>query len=68
MVNMSKSDLTLLESMIDRYALSGTTEALAHIASEKAEHIRENWQDNQTAKVWDDAAKRLDGVSAKITV
>jgi hypothetical protein len=33
---------------------------LAEIASAKASHIEENWQDRITARPWDNASKRIE--------
>jgi hypothetical protein len=49
-----------LESLIDSTSLSDVVGALSLICSEKAEHIRENWQDYSLARKWDSASKRLD--------
>ena len=51
-----------LERMIDQAGLLAVTSALANIAGYKAQHIRENWQDELLAKRWDKASN----VMAKI--
>lgn len=48
-----------LESLIDSKSLQAVLSAIAEICAEKAEHIRTNWQDNATARVWDQGAKRI---------
>jgi hypothetical protein len=48
-----------LEQLMDAASLDTLVELLAEIAAEKAEHIRSNWQDPMTAKVWDAAARQL---------
>jgi hypothetical protein len=52
-------DMEALEGMLDRHGLYGVTDMLAAICAEKAEHVRSNWQDDGTARVWDRRAKRL---------
>lgn len=52
------ADRHTLERMIDRYTLSTVLETVALICSEKADHIRENWQDERTAGAWDKACER----------
>lgn len=51
-----------LEKFIDRFSLDKIIEEIAHICREKAGHIRENWQDEQTAKTWDKNALQLEKV------
>ena len=48
-----------LERMIDRAGMLTVISALANIAGYKAEHLRENWQDEASAKRWDKAANVL---------
>jgi hypothetical protein len=48
-----------LEALIDRHGLLHVVTGLEMICSEKAEHIRANWQDKVTARPWDRAANRL---------
>lgn len=49
-----------LEEMIDALSTSTVINLLSEIASEKASHIRENWQDESLAKQWDRLASVLD--------
>jgi hypothetical protein len=49
-----------LERMIDQHGLTLLVSTLGVICSEKADHIRENWQDRTTAKVWDADGHTLD--------
>jgi hypothetical protein len=49
-----------LEDTIDKNTLEDVMHALVNICYGKAEHLRENWQDNQSAKQWELAAKRID--------
>jgi hypothetical protein len=48
-----------LETMIDVYTLASLLDMLAEVSSEKADHLRSNWQDERTAVVWDRMAARL---------
>lgn len=52
--------LVELESMVDKVGMANVLYALGCIAREKAEHLRVNWQDRETARVWDNDANRLD--------
>jgi hypothetical protein len=49
--------LDTLEHYVDRYGLRSTLDALACICTDKAEHIRSNWQDQTTARPWEKAYK-----------
>lgn len=57
--HITNADRDAIEALIDRIGLSDTVELLAEIASAKADHIREAWQDETTAASWDDAAGAL---------
>lgn len=55
-----------LESMIDSEGVSGILEEIADICFEKAEHIRENWQDRVTAKSWEKDANAVMRLAQKV--
>lgn len=57
-----------LEPLVDATDLSSVTLALARVADEKAEHIRINWQDNLTARRWDQAARALNTSTRNMAV
>lgn len=62
-----KNDITeTLEKMIDQHGLLHVITGLDCVCTEKAMHIRENWQDNQTAKIWDKASNALYTCATKI--
>jgi hypothetical protein len=46
-----------LEHYIDRSSVQCALDILGEICSEKAQHISENWHDEQLAKLWDNAAQ-----------
>lgn len=48
-----------LEDMVDAVGIHGIMDALSTIASEKADHVRANWQDDAMAKEWDRVARYL---------
>jgi hypothetical protein len=56
-----------LESLIDQVGLRNVVYALALISAEKAEHLRSNWQDDASARVWDSDARKLDSCAAKLS-
>ena len=45
--------LDLIEEIIDEKDLPELVALIAEVCSLKADHIRENWQDDETANVWD---------------
>lgn len=55
-----------LESLIDQISLSTVLEALADICQAKGDHVRSNWQDTQTAKVWYATARKLERVKVEV--
>lgn len=55
-----------LESLVDRSTLLDVMTALELVCYEKAEHIHANWQDENMAKVWQNAGKSIYKATAKI--
>ena len=49
----------LLEGMVDSRSLAAIVYLLSTICTEKADHIRTNWQDEALAKVWERNARKL---------
>lgn len=49
----------MLEGLVDRWTLTDVLEQLARVCGEKAEHLRSNWQDNESARVWDRMYNRI---------
>lgn len=56
-----------LEAILDQTDMSSLLLALGRVANEKGEHLRINWQDNITAKVWDRMATKLDKLATDST-
>jgi hypothetical protein len=52
-------DMEALEGILDRHGLHGVLDMLASVCAEKAEHVRSNWQDEGTARMWDRRATKL---------
>jgi lysozyme family protein len=58
-------DQNALEAFVDK--AGGTRdviESLANIVFEKAEHLRANWQDDRSARVWDRLGRKLNKMAA----
>jgi hypothetical protein len=58
-IEQHEKDVFDLETMIDRLGMAEIMLLITHICDEKAEHIRENWQDEEMAKRWDIVAEAL---------
>lgn len=69
---MSASILTLqdladkIEPVLDLNTMDCFLDALALVCSSKADHIRENWQDEKYAKVWDKYAEETMRMSHRL--
>lgn len=48
-----------VERLIDTHGLAAFLETTATVCNLKADHIRENWQDDATAQPWDRMGSRL---------
>lgn len=57
-----------LEQLIDQHSLKYILESLSTICSEKADHIRTNWQDRDLAKEWQHTAMWINSIVGKVTV
>lgn len=55
-----------IEALIDKTTLCAVIDALATVCDEKASHIRETWQDNETARAWDDAGGKLAKLGTRV--
>jgi hypothetical protein len=55
-----------IEQLIDRYTLKNVLAAAARVAGEKACHVAANWQDTQTAKVWEKACHAVDVTAERV--
>lgn len=51
------TDFEALEQLVDRLGYAKTLDWLADIATDKAAHIRTNWQDERLARRWEGASK-----------
>jgi len=55
-----------LEQLIDSFTLPQIVDKLAEICREKASHLRENWQDEKAARLWDKNSEYLDKLTGKL--
>ena len=59
-------NLDTVEAILDKCTLADVLNLIAEIASAKADHIRENWQDGATAEMWDRNAAIIMAASDKV--
>jgi hypothetical protein len=55
-----------LERMVDVTSVAAVLEALGNICDEKANHLREAWQDHGAAKTWEKDAARIQVLARKV--
>lgn len=60
---MDSTNRNILEAMIDSYGVEMTLSTLAQLCHEKAEHIRENWQDEILARDWERKGNKVQNVA-----
>lgn len=58
-MSREKEPAFIIETIIDGHSVAKVLDMMAGICGQKAEHIRENWQDEPLARRWDRASKRL---------
>lgn len=63
---LTSGEQTDLELLVDRVGLSSVVDALAQLCGEKAEHLRVNWQDKESAKVWNADGSKLSTIIVKL--
>jgi len=62
---VTQGDQDRMEAAIDLYGLSDVLQSIVEICYLKSEHISTNWQDDNTAKEWEKAARLIDTCSSK---
>jgi ribosomal protein S12 methylthiotransferase accessory factor YcaO len=63
---MHKEYMETLESLVDQLTLSAILEMLERISHKKAENLREHWQDEKTAKLWEKAARQIELINIDV--
>jgi hypothetical protein len=56
---LEQNEMDILETMVDHASLIDVLTTLEQIAHAKADHLRSNWQDDKSAKVWEKDASRI---------
>lgn len=59
MQELDRADVRFLETIIDQNGLKPVLLAISDICSDKAEHVKVNWQDEMLANAWTATARRL---------
>lgn len=63
---MKPEDMAVLEGLLDKLTLSAILEMLERICHKKAENLRNHWQDEITAKLWDKAARQIEKINVDV--
>lgn len=63
---MTKEYMDSLESLVDQLTLSAVLEMLERICHKKAENLRTHWQDENSAKLWDKAARQIEQINIDV--
>ena len=56
---MNEDITELLEELIDKHGILHVLTGLECVCTEKADHIRVNWQDKELARRWDRVARKI---------
>ncbi|WP_427161275.1 hypothetical protein ACQFX9_06745 [Aliinostoc sp. HNIBRCY26] len=61
-----KDNTDILEALIDKLTLSAILEMLERICHKKAENLRNHWQDETSAKLWEKAARQIEQINIDV--
>ncbi len=61
-----KEPMHAIEELVDQLTLGAILEMLERICHTKAENLRNNWDDEATAKLWEKAAKQIENINVDI--
>lgn len=61
-----KEAMNALEALVDKFTLGAILELLERICHKKAENLRNNWKDENLAKLWEDAARQIEQLNVDI--
>ncbi|MBD2449966.1 hypothetical protein H6G76_22950 [Nostoc sp. FACHB-152] len=63
---MTKEYMESLELLVDKLTLAAVLEMLERISHKKAENLRTHWQDENSAKLWDKAARQIEQINIDV--
>ena len=66
MAKLTPSALEDVEKLMDSYGPASLLEAVEEIMQLKAEHLRENWQEESSAKVYERGARIVHSAAKKL--
>ncbi|QNP28770.1 hypothetical protein [Cylindrospermopsis curvispora] len=55
-----------IEHLVDELTLAAVLEILERICHKKAENLRTHWDDEDTAKQWEKAAKQIESINVNV--
>lgn len=62
--DLTNGEIETLERLIDKTDMGAVLRALAKICNDKVEHLATNWQDYDSAQMWDQLARDLEKLGA----
>ena len=65
-VFVMKEYMSALEGLVEQLTLAAILEMLERICHKKAENLRTHWNDEETAKLWDKAARQIEKINVDI--
>lgn len=65
-MNKYETAKTEVEMLVDQFGLASVLTMLSEICADKADHLRCNWQDDSTAKVWAKDSLVIDKLTHKV--
>ncbi|WP_096625984.1 hypothetical protein [Calothrix sp. NIES-3974] len=63
---MSKEYTEILETLVNKLTLATILEMLERICHKKAEYLRNHWQDEASAKLWEKAARQIEQINIDV--
>jgi len=63
---MHKEYIEVLEGLVDTLTLSTVLEMLERICHKKAENLRTHWEDENSAKLWEKAARQVEQINIDV--
>ncbi|MFH7023830.1 MAG: hypothetical protein ACHBN1_00020 [Heteroscytonema crispum UTEX LB 1556] len=63
---MTKEYMNALEAFVDQLTLATVLEMLERICHKKAENLRNDWNDEISAKLWDKAARQIEQINIDV--
>ena len=58
--------MSILERLVEQLTLGAILEMLERICHKKAENMRNHWNDEDSAKRWEKAAKQIENINVDI--